>query len=587
MAKSTTVKKIKSVKKKGKVKKAPPTPAQKLQASQKRTVRRIFEAAGFSRVRTDGVEFKFKTRTGELDDMFLFDNVLVVAEYTIGASGSGHISTKGTLFNLIDSNQEDFARFASELFPSLRELVDKSNFSEDQYKVRICYVSLAPISEEMEESFPSIRFMDATKLRYFDALARTIHRTSRFELLKFLQLDFSEVGKEVFTTSSMTHVFEGHLLPESHSSFPPGFKVASFYADPATLLMMSYVLRRDSWRTDEGLYQRVLVRSRMAEMRKYLVTEGRVFINNIIVTLPADTTLNEPGPSGKNLDPKKLSSVTRVAVSLPLKADTIGLIDGQHRVFCYHEGVDKFEAKIKKIRDRQNLLVTGIVFPKNYTDFEKRQFEAKLFLEINDKQKRARSELKQSIELILNPFSNVAISKAVIQRLNERGALKGMLQTNFFDPTSFIKTTSIVSYGLRPLVKLDGTDSLFSIWRDGTKNHLRDAQRSPASVDDSAHELLTKYIEFCTTKINDLLIAAKIAIGTNRWKIDHLDKKPNITPTVLNGFFVCMRRLAQENLITTQANYSTAFGELSKFDFSKYKSSQWKQLGDTLFIKYF
>ena len=143
---------------------------------------------------------------------------------------------------------------------------------------------------------------------------------------------------------------------------------------------MSYVLRRDSWSDEEGLYQRILLRKKISNMRKYLTTAKRVFVNNIIVTLPQETKLNDPKLHAKNLDPKLLTKVENVSISVPYQTDAIGIIDGQHRVFCYHEGADKYESEIKKLRGRQNLLVTGIVFPSAYNDQRQREFAVNSFL---------------------------------------------------------------------------------------------------------------------------------------------------------------------------------------------------------------
>src|SRR3546814_6992999 len=87
-------------------------------------------------------------------------------------------------------------------------------------------------------------------------------------------------------------------------------------------------------------------------------------------------------------------SVRNVNLVIPSRYNSVGIVDGQHRIFCYHEGADKYEALIKPLRGRQNLLATGIVYPDSYNEIEKRRFEAKLFLEINDKQKRTGSDLK-------------------------------------------------------------------------------------------------------------------------------------------------------------------------------------------------
>jgi len=230
--------------------------------------------------------------------------------------------------------------------------------------------------------------------------------------------------------------------------------------------------------------------------------------------------------------------------------------------------------------------VTGIIYPEKYGEVSKRRFEAKLFLEINDKQKRTGSELKQSIELILSPYSTIAIAKSVVQRLNSKGALKGFLQTNYFDPPNLIRTTSIVSYGLRPLVKLDGEDALFTAWNQAGKERLRELQKS-SSPPITHDPILGDYVDYCVKAINDLLIAAKKSDDPSRWKLTEKAKDRHLSPTIINGFVVCLRLLVANGKVTTSQNYEARLSELKHFQFGRYKSSSWKALGTALYMKYF
>jgi DGQHR domain-containing protein len=570
----------------GKKKKTPLTVQQLAQRRQKQSVRRLLDVLGFARVKVDGLEFKFRTRTGELDDVFVFENVIVVAEYTVGQATTAHVSKKSVLFGLIYDNDAEWVEFFESVCPAFQQVIDKQGYLPEQYQVRVCYISTQGVSDEIGENFPFINFLDGTKFRYFSALGRTIHRSARFELFKYLGIAFAQIGENVNKTSVPSTSFAGYLLPEKNSSFPKGFKVVSFYADPNNLLTMSYVLRRDSWRSQDGLYQRVLRKGRMGEMRKYLTTEERVFVNNVIVTLPSKTAINDAANAEINLDAKSLQNAKPVSIAIPFESDVIGIIDGQHRIFCYHEGKDRYEPKIKPLRDRQNLLVTGIIFPKNYDETARRRFEARLFLEINDKQKKAEAELKQSIEVILNPYSTISIAKAVVQRLYEAGPLKGLLQTNYFDPPNLIRTTSIVSYGLRPLVKLDGSDCLFSIWKEPSKLDLRQLQKAKHESADTA-PILDAYVAFCAQKINDLLLAAKLTHGPDLWKIDEFSKNPILTPTFINGFVVCLRMLVAAGKVGSTSSYQSKLAGLDQFNFGAYKSSNWRALGEKLFTTYF
>ena len=127
----------------------------------------------------------------------------------------------------------------------------------------------------------------------------------------------------------------------------------------------------------------MLIKEKIKGMRKYLASEKRAFVNNVIVSLPRDTRLLDD--KGQTISPSRITRTTPVTISLPQRFDSIGLIDGQHRVFAYHEGNDDAEPIIKLKRVKQQLLVTGIVFPNAIDDLAKAEFEARLFLEINDK----------------------------------------------------------------------------------------------------------------------------------------------------------------------------------------------------------
>lgn len=83
-------------------------------------------------------------------------------------------------------------------------------------------------------------------------------------------------------------------------------------------------------------------------------------MNNIIVTLDADTEIKGKGKSPERLE--DVRQVSDVKISLPGKMNSIGLIDGQHRTFaCYVSEPD--DPDIAKMRADQNLFVTGISGP--------------------------------------------------------------------------------------------------------------------------------------------------------------------------------------------------------------------------------
>ena len=132
-------------------------------------------------------------------------------------------------------------------------------------------------------------------------------------------------------------------------------------------------------------------------IRRYLLNGNTSFINNIIVTLPSDTKLLDE--KGNTIDVKKIIKTEPGTVMLSSGYNSIGLIDGQHRVFSYYEGGANEEA-MAVLRGQQNLLVTGIMYPPSLSEPERTRVAARLFLEINSNQTNAKTDLKQEINLI-------------------------------------------------------------------------------------------------------------------------------------------------------------------------------------------
>jgi hypothetical protein len=170
--------------------------------------------------------------------------------------------------------------------------------------------------------------------------------------------------------------------------------------------------------------------------------------------------------------------------------------------------------------------------------------------------------------------------------LSRSGPLKDLLQTNVFDPPGRIRTTSIVSYGLKPVVKLDGNDSLFASWQHSSKNKLKKATDANSA---GIRSLLEEYIQYCVVTLNHFLIAAKLKSGPERWKVDE-DRKVKgqwLTPTTINGMFVCVRQLAANGLVKNQAYYEKRLTGFDSFNMRPYKSSHWHALSLKIYEEYF
>lgn len=336
------------------------------------------------------------------------------------------------------------------------------------------------------------------------------------------------------------------------------------------------MLRKDSWEDPDTAYQRMLVPKKIRSMRKYLNDSKRVYVNNLVVTLPSNTKFVSL-TTDQELSATQLLDKQPVKIALPDEFNSIGLIDGQHRVYSYHEGYDQYESTISKLRTHQNLLVTAIMYPERVTSLEKTKFESNLFLEINSEQSKATSELIQAIALIVRPFTTEAISKAIISRLAKSGPLSGLLVEHYFDEDYKIKTSSIVSYGLKPLVKFKGDDSLMRLWGNPSKDKISE------QVD---KDLLNEYITFCVEQINELLLGFKLSLNREQWDIEN-NLECILGPTSINGFIVCLRELVLHGMTGDSNYYAEKLKGVSDFKFSTYKSSHWKKLGLELFKQFF
>lgn len=416
-------------------------------------------------------------------------------------------------------------------------------------------------------------YLDYPILKYFEKIAATIKLSAKPELLAFLGVDPSTIGLGGIFPKPTTIRYHGSLLPEEASGFPQGFKVVSFYADADALLERAFVLRRKGWRGSSQAYQRLMISAKVEAIREKLKNNGQVAINNIIATLPSEVLPIDV--AGHTLDVSNLTETAPVSITLPLRSNTIGLIDGQHRLFSYYRAKTD-DPTIAKLRHQQNLLVTGIIYPKNMPVGEADRFEAQLFLTINSNQSSAPPELRQEIEVLLNPLSTVAISKQVMENLSGSGPLFGHVERYFYDKGK-LKTSSIVNFGLGPLLKLSGEDSLFKVFNDENKFTLNKGDAT----------LLEKYVQHCVTYINMFLNAIKVNIQDHRWTTDPKIPDRILTVTFINSFLITIRKIIEKDQKLNFEIFRSALGGFDKFDTKPFSSSQYNRMAEKIAHEFF
>lgn len=570
------------------------TQQQKDQKLQEKEIRNLMLNMGFKRApRIDGTQFVYEGRTSEMDDIFYHENVVLLTEYTIKKSVSSHLINKKVIYDKIKDNAGEFMKFllGSDQFQAFAEVFNTqilSKYTIKQLQIRVLYASKFQIPSEHKLLVNNIKYFDYPIVKYFEGIAKVIRKTAKYEFFDFLEIDFSKIAGNIKGSSvSSAHDFHGHILPEEHSSFKEGYKLISFYIDADSLLKRSFVLRKEGWRNTEnvGLYQRMFVANKMRSLRRYLHDEKRVFINNIIVTIPIDKIklFDDQGQelvidSDGIIKNSEETKVQATIIKIQNESSIIGIIDGQHRAYAYHEGEDIYEESIARLRGIQNLLVTGILYPKNEIEDKRLKFEAKLFLEINANQSGAASGLKQEIEYYLVPFSTTSIAKYVINQLNLGGPLGTMFEQYSYEKDK-IKTASIISFGLKPLIKFDGNDSLFRIWDNDNKDQLKKKSENFSMLQDYKH--------FVVEEIRNILIGFKDNIANEKWVMDRSDLTAILNVTTINGIINCLRILIENNKNGDVQYYKTKLKNVNSFDFKKYKSSQYRQMGQDLYSAYF
>jgi DGQHR domain-containing protein len=303
-------------------------------------------------------------------------------------------------------------------------------------------------------------------------------------------------------------------------------------------------------------------------IRSYLLSSKRVFLNNIVVALPGNVSLI--GAGGKPIQ-GNIPKLEVGKVVLERRFNSIGIIDGQHRVFSYHEG-GKDDASVKQLRERQDLLVTGVVFPSDMTDADRVKVQAEIFLEINSKQTSASTDLIQDLSVLTSPYSEISIARQVLRQIGASGALRGKF-ARYGGDKGRLKTSSVVSYGVRPLVKFSGSDSLFAKWSNSKKADL---------VAGKAGSPVEEYVKHSSQAVAVVFSAMKETVS-QPWIVSSKKAPGILSTTFVNGVLVLTRYLVANGKSLERESLVKSFKKLQGFDFSPYKSSQYGAMGRAMY----
>lgn len=433
-------------------------------------------------------------------------------------------------------------------------------------------------------------------LKYFKDLTAIIHYFSKYEFEEFLGIDKKSYQKNDFTA---------YIVNNTTSKFEHKYALVTFYATPEALLSRAYVLRSNSWRNpDDYIYQRHLKKEKVEKIREYLNTNGQSFPNNIILTLrndsvsfsfenkgePISLKLSEEGyftyQDNKGVTHKLEGENRTIKLTITDQYGTIGIIDGQHRLFSYaHDSM-------KEKRKSAKLLVTGILLPRQRSENESRRLEAKLFKSINTPQTAPPPSLNLYIEEMLTPGTVGAINKRIVERLaDDNMSFHKIIPRKNQLPDNLIPTSSIISYGLSTYLRFTSNNEsgMYNLWKR-TIQHTPKIEGNPLQLSEEDAE---KYVEFASTLLNNYLVAFKSQLEKGQWNKAKRGKtdeahKGILTATTIAGIILCMQTYLQNNPshATLDFKFETVMksGVLNRFNFKNYSGgSSWKKLGNELY----
>ncbi|MBX3094177.1 MAG: DGQHR domain-containing protein [Cryobacterium sp.] len=497
-----------------------------------RRIRTIFTNMGFAHLRTAGKEAKFGSKTGELDAVYLFQNLILIVEDTTATTRVfDHAKNKKILADQILDNKASFLAWLRETFPEHSNALN--TYSTQRFRVFFLYASLhdMDLDEDQERLLQPMKVVTGKALNYFYKLSANIRRSARTDLFRYLDLSSTDIG-QVRSSNQKSTIETTIIAPIDSTGFGNGIRIVSFMISAETLLRNAFVLRKDNWDLSIELYQRLIEATRINKIRKFVASEGAAFLNNIIVSLPAEVGFQTAGGDAIELD--AIQDYAGYRMTIPDEFNSICLIDGQHRVYAHYEGTDALEGKIAALRGKMHLLATGLVFPKAMSSLERRKIESTIFLDINSNAKPVPPDVLLAIETLRDPYADIAVARQVVEALNKRSTFKGMFQLSQVEDAP-IKVASIIKFALRYLVDIDeraeGNHGLFSEWVSGDK-----ARAGLRNKSDS--KLLEEYVEYAAAFLDQYFGALK-SCHTDQWR--NVDSKITST-TVINGMLIALRR---------------------------------------------
>lgn len=551
----------------------------------RKQIKNIFTYSGFKSLKV-GRNFHLGGKSNELDHCFIYENIIIICEDTLKKlKEKEYFLKKGMSYNDNHKLKKDETSEIIKQNPNLFiEELKKDNDCEEldiyqfnEFKIYYFYFEygLKKVLKDDIKRYKNLILIDSSTMNYFVTMSKSIKASFKYEIFRFLGLKRKDIGKpDPCGNSDVKSIKTSIIYPNSVTGFENGIRMVSFMMRPSDLLENSCVLRKDSWDKKVDLYQRLIEPKRIKSIRDFVATNRTTFLNNIIVTLPYGIKFYKNSPEGQS--ELKLNEITNyssdVEMYIPADFNSMAIIDGQHRVYAYYEDCDQsniLEKRIKRLRNELNLLVTGIIYPQNTIyddDLEKRKFESNLFVSINKNAKPVDADTLIQVQSIMNPTSGEAISRKVIQSLNEDEPFQNMFQLSKVEDAP-IKTASIIQYALSSLLVAKNTPtSLYKYWLIETKKEDDFQLRNLNDI--------TEYIKYCSKNL-------KIYFKAIRSRFLHCWNKNSKLLNVIsiNAFIIAYRETLPITNGPKDNEFYTKFLQKLKIDFIDTPDKPFKYAG--------
>lgn len=539
----------------------------------------IFKLASFVHINSNGKHFEIGNKTAEIDNIFVFKNIIVVCEDTTTAPKyiKDHILVKKETADEIIDNKSQFIDFLCNSFPN--EAGYLKTYVVDELKFKFIYFSRSEtqMSIENKKRFEPWYIVEPDTLSYLYQCAIGIKKSVKYEVLRFLGVKDEDFEISSSTGQGTKDVRVSIIYPQKSTGRTDGVRLVSFMLSAETLIRNSYVLRKDNWEDSIGLYQRLIDLKKIKDIRQFLYNKGECFYNNIIVALPNGVKFTDS--EDKQIPIDNINSFQNCTMHIPNKMNSICVIDGQHRIYAHFEGEDSdpMESKISQLRERLHLLVTGLIFPEDMSQTERIKIQSEIFAEINTKAKAIPPDVLLHIEMLRDPLSDIGLARQLLEKLN-----KTQLFLNYFEFSPLkparLKVASIIKFALRYLVALNPGDdkaSLYTVWDYSNKQDI---------FKDNTVKIA--YIEYCIKYLTDYFSAIR-QIYSDEW----FDSSSKLLSVItFNSFILALKKDLLLHGNKARDYYLEHFSK-HKFDFSNenflYTSSQYNKFSDEIIDKCF